>query len=386
MILVCPSCDAKFKIPDGAIPAEGRTVRCAKCKHSWHATPQQVMRKQAPKPAAPRPAAPAMAAAPARPPEPAPQGFDGQLDDQAAADAQALRRSVQGTLGADDEASPIQAAPEPGTFDDGLGDGESIPASSDVSEAGDATDDFGLGAHVKEQFGEDFLDDGTRPDGPDAEKYDHDGGYEDDEDYDEDDFLARRRADQRRLHERKMVGRWRKIMTVGWAGLLIFWLVVGYGFLFQEENMRHYLPGTSDFVYGLFEGGSDVEAFKEQAGENLTPSPAEAEEIIRAVLLPNPDGVSFETIEGQQAMVVRGFIENNGTTGANVPVVLARILDVNSRELARFEIHPPGLIIRRGGKLDFIGYHTPVPAQAAQVAVEVVPGSKANRNGGNSGS
>ena len=54
------------------------------------------------------------------------------------------------------------------------------------------------------------------------------------EDYDDDDFLARRRADQRRLHERKMVGRWRKIMTFAWAGLILFWLTVFYGFVFQE--------------------------------------------------------------------------------------------------------------------------------------------------------
>lgn len=382
MILVCPSCDAKFKIPDGAIPAEGRTVRCAKCKNSWHATPQQIMRKPAPKPTAPRPASSSVAA-PARPPAPEPQGFDGQLDEQAAADAQALRRSVQGTLGIDD-ASPVLGAQETGALESDSDDGEFNRASTDVPSADDPADDFGIGAAMKEQFGEDFLDDGSKSDGPDTDSLADDEDYEDDEDYDEDDFLARRRADQRRLHERKIVGRWRKIMTAGWAGLLIFWLVVGYGFIFQEENMRYYLPGTADFVYGIFEGGSDVEALREKAGKNLTPSPAEAEEIIRAVLI--PDGVSFETIEGQQAMVVRGFIENNGSTGANVPVVLARILDGNSRELARFEIHPPGLIIRRGGKLDFIGYHSPVPAQAAQVAVDVVPGSKANRNGSNTGS
>ncbi|MFL6759811.1 MJ0042-type zinc finger domain-containing protein [Sphingomonas sp.] len=39
MILTCPSCGTQYVVKDGTIPPEGRQVRCAACKHSWHQDP-----------------------------------------------------------------------------------------------------------------------------------------------------------------------------------------------------------------------------------------------------------------------------------------------------------------------------------------------------------
>ena len=41
MILTCPNCGTQYVVKDGAIPPEGRQVRCASCKHSWHQDPDQ---------------------------------------------------------------------------------------------------------------------------------------------------------------------------------------------------------------------------------------------------------------------------------------------------------------------------------------------------------
>lgn len=40
MILTCPSCDTRYSVDGAKFPAQGRTVRCAKCGHSWHAEPE----------------------------------------------------------------------------------------------------------------------------------------------------------------------------------------------------------------------------------------------------------------------------------------------------------------------------------------------------------
>jgi predicted Zn finger-like uncharacterized protein len=47
MILTCPNCGTQYVVKDGAIPPEGRQVRCAACKHSWHQEPE-VQAAQAP--------------------------------------------------------------------------------------------------------------------------------------------------------------------------------------------------------------------------------------------------------------------------------------------------------------------------------------------------
>ena len=69
MILECTECHTRYLVPDTAIGTDGRTVRCASCKHSWFQAGVPVLdlvaRAEAPRRTEPSPApSPAPVAAP----------------------------------------------------------------------------------------------------------------------------------------------------------------------------------------------------------------------------------------------------------------------------------------------------------------------------------
>ena len=91
MILRCPNCGARFRVPADALGAEGRQVRCSRCRHQWGATvgdlaPEPAAaaasragagprRAAAPAPAKKKPA-PKLKPAPAPPPPPPPAAVE----------------------------------------------------------------------------------------------------------------------------------------------------------------------------------------------------------------------------------------------------------------------------------------------------------------------
>ena len=63
MIIECPQCRNRYLVPDAAIGPDGRTVRCANCRHSWFAIGVATASEPVPEPA-PAVAPPPMEAPP----------------------------------------------------------------------------------------------------------------------------------------------------------------------------------------------------------------------------------------------------------------------------------------------------------------------------------
>lgn len=77
MIIACPACSTRYAVPDSAIGVDGRTVRCAKCRHSWFQEGPELLFETAretlaAQPVAARAEAPAATATPPVAPAPPP--------------------------------------------------------------------------------------------------------------------------------------------------------------------------------------------------------------------------------------------------------------------------------------------------------------------------
>ncbi len=62
VIIACPACATRYVVPDSAIGVDGRTVRCAKCRHSWFQDGPVIERPAPSPPPPPQPPSPPPAA------------------------------------------------------------------------------------------------------------------------------------------------------------------------------------------------------------------------------------------------------------------------------------------------------------------------------------
>ncbi len=105
MIIACPACTTRYVVPDSAIGVDGRTVRCAKCRHSWFQ--EGSLPPQADRPLTQQAVPPPPPPAPEPAPQAAPESAEAVQSDQVASGSDAA--PPVGDVGAVAEPGPPSA-------------------------------------------------------------------------------------------------------------------------------------------------------------------------------------------------------------------------------------------------------------------------------------
>ena len=290
-------------MPETAIGGDGRTVRCAKCKHSWHQDPPPLDLKDQAPPAAPAPT-----------PTPAPTSTQAP-DPQAEPSVSHWRTGDQ-----PQHAQPQHATPAAPSYE-GFSDSNSEPASDQASEEPsepEAEESFepgvdplaGEGAH-------DGLEDGA--------DYNFDEGYDDQEgsSFDYSPPFSRRRNSL-------------KMWTI--AAAIFATLATGTVLAVNYYGLPDWVPIQRP-TFGI--GQADLELD--------FPDTQQRKELLES---------------GEEIFRVRGSISNTGAESVSVPSLLVVFRDERERNVGNWVVVPSKRELAPGESLNVTEAITDIPPAA----------------------
>lgn len=346
MILECPNCSTPFNVPKGAIPPDGRRVKCAKCGYKWHAHPSDAVQPLPAKNhnpisdnAAPRPQSPEFLAQ--KPVDVYESPDDLKQDAAFAARHADLRKDLSAEReGANDD--PF-LKPE-GLFETKDDISRTGTPAVDINDT-ENTDEPDFMARVRAGLdgspvsttdpdntaGEDDNDDFDFP-GTATDIWDNPGGSDP--------------ASNTRRWSRKT------LYTAGWTSLMVLWLAVFIGFFGFKDQVQTLWPGSSIF-YSKLDGFKDTERFRESADSLSTPITDSPRMVEVGLASDVAEPYRWDFKDGQSHLTLTLVVSNKGARAATVPKLLVTFLGMNNDVLKVWTIDPPGKTLTRGSYLDF---------------------------------